>query len=151
VYKNPKKLKSKEDDADHAGAGRLGKGASAMQPAASGVEGVKLIKGEIGYVGGELMNEKAFLRKQRTSVPIDQVFFYDYFTRKHEKEKALAAKARKKGKDVDEDDDEDDEAVEKSGDDWEDEDGDGDAKEEEIWKVFICSLKRPLFTSDSCV
>ncbi len=147
MYKNPKKLKSKEDDPDHVGAGRLGKGASAMQPAASGVEGVKLIKGEIGYVGGELVNEKAFLTKQRTSVPIDQVFFYDYFTRKHEKEKALAAKAKKK-KGQDEDEDEDDEqdgheagskVVEKSGDDW-DEDEDGDAKEAEIWKVFYFSV-----------
>jgi ribosome biogenesis protein MAK21 len=153
VYKNPKKIKSEEDDGGHVGPGRLGKGASAMQPAASGVEGVKLIKGEIGYVGGELVNEKAFLTKKRTSVPIDQVFFYDYFTRKHEKEKALAAKAKRKGKDVDEGEDEDDErdgheagseVVEKSGDDW-DEDEDGDAKEEEIWKVFIRSLKHPLY------
>jgi len=44
-----------------------------MQPAASGVEGVKLIKGEIGFTGEELVNEKAFMRRKRSDVPVDQV------------------------------------------------------------------------------
>jgi len=44
-----------------------------MQPAASGVEGVKLIKGEIGFAGEELVNEKAFMRRKRSDVPVDQV------------------------------------------------------------------------------
>lgn len=125
-----------------------------MQPAASGVEGVKLIKGEVGYMGQELMNEKSFLKKQRENVPIDQIFFYDYFSRKHEKEKALAlakakakakAKKKKKGKDEDEDDSESDdrdadgEVVERSGDAW-DEDVASDAEEADVWKVFPSSV-----------
>lgn len=45
-----------------------------MQPAASGVEGVKLIKGEIGYVGGEVvLDEKRFVKRKRGDVPVDQV------------------------------------------------------------------------------
>ena len=46
-----------------------------MQPAASGVEGVKLIKGEIGFTGEELVNEKAFMRKNWSDVPVDQVSY----------------------------------------------------------------------------
>jgi len=72
VYKNPKKIKTKDGE-DEAQAQSRGKGASAMQPAASGVEGVKLIKGEIGFAGEELVNEKAFMRKKRSDVPVDQV------------------------------------------------------------------------------
>jgi len=103
-----------------------------MQPAASGVEGIKLIRGEVGYIGEEVVNEKAFLRKRRENVPVDQVFFHDYFTRKYQKERSL--KEVKEGGSVKSDrdggDDDDDEGKE-SGSDW-DED---DAREAEIWKV----------------
>ncbi len=63
MYKNPKKVK----DGETAGA----KGASAMQPAASGLEGVKLMKGE-GVTAG-MVNDAAFLRKKAKDVPVDQV------------------------------------------------------------------------------
>ena len=144
VYKNPKKLKSKEGDEDGVNGGRLGKGGSAMQPAASGVEGVKLLKGEIGYVGEELVNEKAFLRRKRADVPVDQIFFHDYFTRKHEKEKALAAKVKGQNKDKGTEEHQEnglsDEETGKGDDgDW-DENVDSVAEEAEIWKVsHFCS------------
>jgi ribosome biogenesis protein MAK21 len=64
VYKNPKQIKT----GDSAG----GKGASAMQPAASAVDGVKLIKGEVGVES--MVNETAFLKKRAQDVPVDQVF-----------------------------------------------------------------------------
>lgn len=67
VYKNPKK--AKEGDA-----GAAGKGASAMQPAASAVDGVKLLKGEVA--DATMVNEAAFLRKKRQDVPVDQVCLF---------------------------------------------------------------------------
>jgi len=42
-----------------------------MQPAASGVEGVKLMKGEVDDAAR--MNEAAFLRQKRSNIPVDQV------------------------------------------------------------------------------
>ncbi|KIY43200.1 CBF-domain-containing protein [Fistulina hepatica ATCC 64428] len=108
VYKNPKKIR--EED----GGGLLGaksKGASLMQPAASGLDGigVKLHRGEVSDVirsdGGGVqvkMNEEAFLRRKKEDVPADQLFFYQYFTRKHERDKA-----RVKGENEENDDDED--------------------------------------------
>jgi len=65
VYKNPKKVKEGEAPG--------GKGASAMQPAASAVEGVKLIKGEVAQA---MVNEAAFLKKKPQDVPIDQVCYF---------------------------------------------------------------------------
>ena len=58
-----------------------GKGPSAMQPAASALEGVKLVKGDVGNDGGVvgLVNEKAFLRRRREDVPVDQVGFLFLF------------------------------------------------------------------------
>ena len=58
-----------------------GKGPSAMQPAASALEGVKLVKGDVGNYGGVvgLVNEKAFLRKRKEDVPVDQVGFFSFF------------------------------------------------------------------------
>ena len=63
-------MKNSEDEAQ---VQSRGKGASAMQPTASSVEGVKLIKGEIGFAGEELVNEKVFIRRMRSDVPVDQV------------------------------------------------------------------------------
>lgn len=126
MYKNPKKLKAKEGDADGTW---MGKGPSAMQPAASGLEGVKLIKGEVGY-GGEVVNETAFLRRKRDNVPVDLVFFHDYFTRKHRKEKGSKKKVDKR---VNSDQEDDGGRARESG----DESADTDADEAEIWKVYI--------------
>ena len=85
MYKNPKKPKVSATasgvNGDEDGDGELlmagkGKGPSAMQPAASALEGVKLVKGGVGNEGGGLLvNEKAFLRRRREDVPVDQVGF----------------------------------------------------------------------------
>jgi len=73
VYKNPKKAKSGVNSAN-VGAGK-GKGTSAMQPAASAMDGtgVKLMKGEVGSL--ELMNGEKFLKRKLEDVPVDQVGF----------------------------------------------------------------------------
>ena len=85
---------------------------------------------------------------------IVQLFFHEYFIRKHEKETTLAAKVKKRneGKDSSDEKDEDDNGVEDeeahdeetseldleevatAGSDWDD-DVDSDAEEAEIWKV----------------
>ncbi|KAF8966791.1 CBF/Mak21 family-domain-containing protein [Flammula alnicola] len=151
VYKNPKKLKGGET---------AGKGASAMQPAASAVEGVKLMKGEVG--NQSMVNNVAFLNKKPQDVPVDQMFFYQYFTRKSQREKAKASKVnkRKDGKDESEDEDEDEDEADleeaaESGDEEvaepiaeadedgdEDEDEDSDLDEAEIWKAMQATMPK---------
>ena len=83
MYKNPKKPKASssgvnggDEDPEPMMASK-GKGPSAMQPAASVLEGVKLVKGDVGNDGGVvgLVNEKTFLRRRREDVPVDQVGF----------------------------------------------------------------------------
>ena len=72
MYKNPKKLKAGENIQN---ATVKAKGASAMQPAASGLDGtgVKLMKGEVLRGDGLLVNEDGFLRKKVEDIPVDQV------------------------------------------------------------------------------
>ena len=45
-----------------------------MQPSASAIDGVKLIKGEVGVES--MVNEAAFLKKRVQDVPVDQVLFF---------------------------------------------------------------------------
>ncbi|KAK7035790.1 CCAAT-box-binding transcriptional factor [Favolaschia claudopus] len=162
VYKNPKKVKPNANNANVV-VGK-GKGASAMQPAASGLEGggVKLMKGEMGALE-DRVNEAAFLRKKESDVPVDQLFFYKFFSRKNERERAKSAKAdRRKTGDEDSDSDEDgegedgDEASE-SGEEMDltgdeakgaeeetdefDED-DSDLDEDDVWKAMQASMPR---------
>ncbi|KAJ7261265.1 CBF/Mak21 family-domain-containing protein [Mycena haematopus] len=163
VYKNPKKVKPNANNANVV-VGK-GKGASAMQPAASGLEGggVKLMKGEMGVLE-ERVNEGGFLRRKESDVPVDQLFFHKFFSRKSEKEKAKSAKAdRRKNHEDSDSDDEDDEENEsgeemdltgdegkKAGDvdefDEEDsdvgEEEDSDVGEDEIWKAMQASMPR---------
>ena len=75
VYKNPKKLKAGENANESVTA--KAKGASAMQPAASGLDGtgVKLMKGEVLGGDGTLVNEDGFLKKKVEDIPADQVDF----------------------------------------------------------------------------
>ncbi|KAI5120472.1 hypothetical protein M0805_006492 [Coniferiporia weirii] len=136
VYKNPKKLKPR--------------GASAMQPAAVALDGtsVRVVKGA-QEDGSGMVNDEAFLRKDVKDVPVDQVFFHKFFSKKSEKEKAKAEKvAKRKGgaesDDENEDEDEDEEEGEGlsddeaevakavSGDEGEDE-SEGEA---EIWNAI---------------
>ncbi|KAJ7491216.1 CBF/Mak21 family-domain-containing protein [Mycena latifolia] len=154
VYKNPKKVKPNANNANVV-IGK-GKGASAMQPAASGLEGggVKLMKGEMGDME-ERVNEGVFLRKKESDVPVDQLFFHKFFSRKSEKEKAKNAKAqRRKNGDEDSDSEEEDDADESGeemdltgdeakktgdGDEFE-EDDDSDVGEDEVWKAMQASM-----------
>ncbi|KAJ7915545.1 CBF/Mak21 family-domain-containing protein [Mycena leptocephala] len=159
VYKNPKQVKPNANNANVV-IGK-GKGASAMQPAASGLEGggVKLMKGEMGVLE-ERVNEGGFLRRKESDVPVDQLFFHKFFSRKSEKEKAKAAKAdrrKNRGEDSssdseedeeeDEDGDEDGEEMDLTGDETKnagdadefDED-DSDLGEDEIWKAMQASM-----------
>ncbi|KAF8840266.1 CBF-domain-containing protein [Paxillus ammoniavirescens] len=71
VYKNPKKAKPK--------------GASVMQPAASANDGVsvKRLKGEIST--GALPNEEKFWKRRVEDIPVDEVFFHKYFSRKNQR------------------------------------------------------------------
>ena len=66
VYKNPKKTKT--------GEGAKTKGASAMQPAATGLDGlsVKIMRTEADGASMRI-NEDAFLRKREADIPVDQV------------------------------------------------------------------------------
>lgn len=45
-----------------------------MQPSASAIDGVKLIKGEVGVES--MVNEAAFLKKHVQDVPVDQVLYF---------------------------------------------------------------------------
>ncbi|KAF5378151.1 hypothetical protein D9615_007633 [Tricholomella constricta] len=147
VYKNPKKIKETEN------AATLGKakGASAMQPAASGLDGtgVKLLKGEVE--DGTLMNDDNFLRKKAEDVPVDQLFYHKYFSKKSEKEKAKAAKVgKRKGEESDEESDDEDGRVESAGSDEGEDEGvleedgaeDSDASEAEVWKAMKASMPK---------
>ncbi|KAL0577409.1 RNA-binding ribosome biosynthesis protein mak21 [Marasmius crinis-equi] len=157
VYKNPKKITA---DAN----GTKGKGASAMQPAGSALEGVKLVKGETAASGEMLMNEEQFLRKKAEDVPVDQLFFHKFFTRKREREQGKRSKGGEQAGDSDvdseaeaeadrdsdeeEDDDSGGEEMDLTGDEAEragekdeevedegDSDSDSDPEEAEIWKA----------------
>ncbi|KAJ7853660.1 CBF/Mak21 family-domain-containing protein [Mycena olivaceomarginata] len=161
VYKNPKKVKPNANNANVV-VGK-GKGASAMQPAASGLEGggVKLMKGEMGVLE-ERVNEGGFLKRKEADVPVDQLFFHKFFSRKSEKEKAMSSKGRKNrdedsdSGDEDEDEEKDDdeegnesgEEMDLTGDEVKDaeeaasefEEEDSDIGEDEIWKAMQASM-----------
>ena len=77
------------------------------------------------------VNSPSFWKnKKEAQIPVDQIFFYDYFKRKNESER----KSKKKKKQVDGDGD-NEEA---------DEDEDIDLEEAEIWKVGSFLLFRVL-------
>ncbi|KAK1228296.1 RNA-binding ribosome biosynthesis protein mak21 [Marasmius sp. AFHP31] len=153
VYKNPKKITA---DAN----GMKGKGASAMQPAGSALEGVKLVKGETAAASGELlMNEEQFLKKREEDVPVDQLFFHKFFARKREREQGGKGKVSRQedfDSDVDEGSDDDDEGgsgeeeMDLTGDEAEGkaekDEGDGsdsdDSEEAEIWKAMKASMPK---------
>jgi ribosome biogenesis protein MAK21 len=127
VYKNPKQPKPK--------------GASAMQPsaaanAAGSAEGVRRIHGEVRDPEG-LMNDPNFLKRKAKDVPVDQLFFHKYFTRRKEREDARG------GKHKDASDDEEDEELEELSD--EGEVLSDDAEEAEIWKVCLHGSCRGIF------
>lgn len=140
-----------------------------MQPAATPADGVgvKMSRGEVlggaaamGGVGGtvERVNEEGWWRGRReVEVPVDEVFFHRYFTRRSERDEERRAKVGRRmgrGEDgSDESEDEDEEGEDVSGEESEgegekskkhaagEEEGEGESGEEdsdeeaEIWKV----------------
>jgi len=127
VYKNAKKV-----------TGEKGKGSSAMQPAASALEGVKLMKGESG--NEVRVNEKEFIQRKPENVPVDEMFFYKFFKEKSERNSAKAAKVsrRKNAEESDEegsDEEEEEAAEEKEETEEESEASEGELDEDEVWKV----------------
>ncbi|PBK76587.1 CBF-domain-containing protein [Armillaria solidipes] len=129
VYKNPKKSTST-------------KGASAMQPAASGLDGtgVKLMKGDAS--GNVLVNDAAFMKMRIQDIPVDEVFFHKFFARKNERNQS------KVEKDGSEDEDEDEDGDDGSGDEAATggeqiaEDSDESDDEEEVWKAMKASMPK---------
>ncbi|KAM6499394.1 CBF/Mak21 family domain containing protein [Amanita muscaria] len=133
VYKNPKKSKAGET-------GAKAKGSSAMQPAASGLDGlgVKIMKAEADGASMRI-DEVSFLRKKESEIPVDQVFFHRYFTKKNERQQAKATKSgkRKQGSEKSETDNEDgDEAnnLEVDGGD------DIELDEKQVWKAMKSTM-----------
>jgi ribosome biogenesis protein MAK21 len=123
-------------------------GASAMQPAGSAVEGVKLRKGEMPDVQ---VNMPAFWKKKDSQIPVDQMFFYNYFRRKEEKERKIKKKHvnEDEEEEVDEAEEDEEREDEEEGSDGtrenvehEDEEDYSDLEEDEVWKVSI-QLFRP--------
>ncbi|KAH7886731.1 ribosome biogenesis protein [Phlebopus sp. FC_14] len=97
VYKNPKKAKSK--------------GTSAMQPAASTTDGihVKRIKGEVN--SGVLPNEEKFWKQPIEDIPVEEVFFHRYFSRKNRKSSIKTTRALEDGEMQDEEMSSDEDSV----------------------------------------
>lgn len=135
MYKNAKKTQTT-------------KGASAMQPAATGLDGtgVKLMKGDHNEAR---VNEDAFVKKREADVPVDEVFFHKFFSRKSERNQK---KGGKNDEDSDEEEDEEeegdgegagsDEEMDLTGDEaaavgQEGEDDSDDEEEDEVWKVCL--------------
>ncbi|KAJ7063556.1 CBF/Mak21 family-domain-containing protein [Mycena amicta] len=145
VYKNPKKIKSSNANVVIG----KGKGSSAMQPAASGFEGggVKLMKGEMGDME-DRMNESTFLHRKESDVPVDQLFFHRFFSRKSEKEKNKSTKQKDEESNEESDPEEDgsgDEGMDLTGDEAKgagdsDEEQGSDLDEDEIWKAMKASM-----------
>ena len=74
MYKNPKKPKASPSGVnDDEVTTSKGKGPSAMQPAASGVDGVKLVKGV--EATEKRVNEEAWWKRKVEDVSVDQVGF----------------------------------------------------------------------------
>ena len=114
-----------------------------------------MIKGGVGdglgvnSGGGVTVNDEKWWKRRVEDVPIDQVFFHQYFNQKNELEKARAAKAKKKGKGDEEDsevgseesedeeseDEENAGAVNEGGDSGDDGEMSSGDEEAEIWMV----------------
>jgi ribosome biogenesis protein MAK21 len=118
---------------------------------------VVLRKGDSANEGA--LNAVDFIKKKAEDIPVDQMFFHRFFTKKQENEKTRDAKKtenkRKRRGDADVDDsdiDIDDEDIEMGGEDSdaesgaEEEDGEleaveeGDLDEDEVWKAMQASM-----------
>ncbi|KAF8530196.1 CBF/Mak21 family-domain-containing protein [Hysterangium stoloniferum] len=119
VYRNAKKPRQK--------------GASAMQPAAYDDGTGTVHSGKTGRAT-DVVNAEQFRKKSEGDVPVDQVFFHKFFSRKHDKEQARAAKAdKRRGKDKGDSDE--DEGVSLA-----DVEDDSDPEEAEVWAAMKKSV-----------
>lgn len=136
VYKNAKKTQTT-------------KGASAMQPAATGLDGkgVKLMKGDHNEAR---VNEDAFVKKREADVPVDEVFFHKFFSRKSERNQKKGGKDDEDSEAEEDEEEEEgdgegagsDEEMDLTGDEaaavgQEGEDDSDDEEEDEVWKVCL--------------
>ncbi|OZJ05634.1 hypothetical protein BZG36_01521 [Bifiguratus adelaidae] len=104
------------------------KGGSIMQPMLGDKESLVMRKGAGIATSGPSMNDERFWRSKVEDVPVDQLFFHKYFTKKGEME------GKKKRKDKAE-------RVES-------EDKDEDKDEEEIWKAMVGSMPGDVMDDD---
>ncbi|KIK87379.1 hypothetical protein PAXRUDRAFT_831842 [Paxillus rubicundulus Ve08.2h10] len=135
VYKNPKKNKPK--------------GASIMQPAASANDGVsvKRLKGEIST--GALPNEEKFWKRRLEDIPVDEVFFHKYFSRKNHRkptkpgvadgDESYGAAEEDEGSNDEETHSDIAKSVLNSEQEGDEEDG-SDIEEEAVWKAMQASI-----------
>ncbi|KAF5348324.1 hypothetical protein D9756_010452 [Leucocoprinus leucothites] len=147
VYKNPKQKISAIE----------GKGSSAMQPAGSSIQGVKLLKGEVP--DATQVNTPSFWKnKKESQIPADQMFYYNYFKRKDELEKRGRKKREVDEEDEDEDEDEEDDEGESEKDQEMGEEGESEGKEDdegdeaadedsdleeaEVWKAMKATMPK---------
>lgn len=152
VYKNAKKGSATSSSAV----------ASGMKPGAKGQDRsgmVVLRKGADGQgTEGHPLNAAEFLKKKQEDVPVDQLFFHRFFTKKQESErtrdasKTENARKRKRRGDADADDsdiddldieeaDDSDLAVDDDDDEEElEEIEEGDLDEDEVWKAMQASM-----------
>jgi len=120
-----------------------------MQPSGSAIEGIKLLKGEGNATSVEVNLPSFWKNKKETQIPVDQVFFYNYFKQKDESERKSKKRKEQVNEDVD-DDNEDTDKDEKSDEQSEmasvkgsddtiednnEESEDDNLEEAEIWKV----------------
>ncbi|KAJ2920556.1 hypothetical protein H1R20_g16538, partial [Candolleomyces eurysporus] len=139
VYKNAKKLAGSKDGEDV-----KGKGGSAMQPAASAVEGVKLVKGELGAKNELRVNDPTLWRgRKERDVAADEIFYYKYFTEKSERERKMAEKAgKRKGGEEEDDSEESDSEDEEENSEEGSEVSEEELDEDEVWKAMQTSIPK---------
>jgi len=120
-----------------------------MQPSGSAIEGIKLLKGEGNATSVEVNLPSFWKNKKETQIPVDQVFFYNYFKQKDESERKSKKRKEQVNEDVDDDNedtdkdvnsDEQSEVASVKGSDGTIEDNkeeseDDNLEEAEIWKV----------------
>lgn len=125
---------------------------SGMKPAAKGQDRsgmVVLRKGADGNEGA--LNASDFLKKKQEDVPVDQLFFHTFFTKKQENEKSRVAKKtenerkrKRRGEDAEVDgldsDDSGDEDIDVASDADLEEVEEGDLDEDEVWKAMQASM-----------
>ncbi|KAK2465032.1 hypothetical protein APHAL10511_003108 [Amanita phalloides] len=123
VYKNPKKAKAGEE-----GSVRT-RGGSAMQPAASGLDGLGVKMMRTDADGASMRNHGAVFE---SDVPADQVFFHRFFKKKSEATKKKKKKKRERTE---------------SG---TDEEGTELGDEEAVWKAMKATMPKAAGDEEMC-